>query len=468
MMPNSIRYFFPIFHGQDVAMFEGLTERLATGRIPQIGEHDYYQWPLLFVLARIVSDTTLMSVEDVARILFLTWSAVFVAGLFLYTKEGNDLRDFLSVCAYCISVYAYLNWQFSPWTFGSVLLMACIILVQKDGIHHRIALMVLYVALIFSHAFLAVFFLLTTAFMAIRESKYTNLLVVLASLYALHLSYRAVILFPDLVSLGFSILSQYSTVAARTLTQSATPLDAFAQTISRFVTISMWGLLGLSAVRSLVLRKLRTIDVSFGLSGIVYGIAGSVFAVLGYRVLQVVFFPTLHALRSSIPWRRPSRLLLGYFLLVILIFPMQVLHIFYDNTTYMTLRDKHAANTVFVGVSEAQSGGDAKAMLRPAVYGYLGSKSSAVAKRWDVTAKWDVGVGDDWWSMKARKMLVRADYFHFIFMSPELEKDLAGNMGLSESQLLELEGSILRLSIVYSNGHVIVAENLNSTRVQEA
>jgi hypothetical protein len=444
ILAYSIKYYFAFLEGPDEPMFRGLTENLATGQIPPIGQHDYYQWPVLMVLTRITSDVIAVGLPDVERILFFVWTFVFAAGLFTYSNQRDDLTNFLTVVAYTVSAYAYLNWQFAAWTFGSVLLLVCVNVMARTKASFRIVALIVFTALVFSHSFLPLFLVLAVSFMAIKERRYVAPALLFGSLFGVYLFFRATILFaglPDYVTAIF-FLGEYLPMAAETLTAPLSAIDSFAQIISRSVTLSMWTLLAFSTLSSFVLRRLRTLDISVGLSGLIYGIMGSVVKILGYRSLQIVLLPTLQALGCVAAVARTRKILLAYFLLVLAVFPLGMLHIFYNDSYYMTFRDQDAADFVITKMCQAGEGGFTM-MVRSLVYGYLSSKPCAQA-RYAVE--------------KDATQLVR---LQFIFMSPELEKGWVARAGLAENQVLELEASAMRFSRIYSNGHVTILQNLD-------
>ena len=191
-----------------------------------------------------------------------------------------------------------------------------------------------------------------------------------------------------------------------------------------------------------MLRKLRAVDLSLGLSGLSYGVAGSWVAILGSRALQIIFLPTVYTLRSLTAVRRARKVLFAYFLLVLAVFPLGMLHIFYDDSYYMTMRDQHAADVIFGTMYESGREVNFRIMLRSLMYGYLSSKP-----HW----KGATYVGE--------KNPIQLISFDFIFMSPELEKGWIAKGGLTENQVSDFEGTALRLSRVYSNGHVTILRN---------
>jgi hypothetical protein len=310
-----------------------------------------------------------------------------------------------------------------------------------------------YAALLFTHAFIAVFVILAVSIMATKKRRYLGLAISFVLLYVSYLVFSATILFAGLTAelAQASLFQEYLSVAEQTLVGSVSPVDAFAQVISRSVTLSMWGLLAFSIISALVSKKLRAIDVSLGLSGLVCGVVGAVVPVLGTRANEIVFFPATYALRAFSPKGRTRRVVLAYFLVVLVVFPLGLIHSFYDDTNYMTVREKHAADTVFIALSDGGGSTDFTMMIRGVMYGYLSSSSNT--DTWYITENYP------------SELLTGSSWFRFMFVSPELEKTLQKKGGLSEAQLFQLESSTEHFSRVYSNGHVTILENMNVTKV---
>jgi hypothetical protein len=433
----SITYFFTFLEGPDSNTFRGLTENVvANGGLSTKG-YFYFEWPLLFILGAIVSEVLGTSVNLGSFILFSTWTILLASGLFFYTETKGDIRDFMAVVAYGISTYAFLVWQYSPQTFTLSLLIVSLCVVLKNDLPHNIATMLFFVAIVFAHPFLAVFLILAMFITAIKDRKQVFPAVLFALLYGLNLVFQGVFLVHQIqLVLAVELFGQYSTVAFTTLGGPASYLDALAQGVSRSITLSMWAVLGMMTLLALLSRKLRSLDVSVGVSGLIYAAVGAFISILGERAIQIVFFPTTHALRAVSLNARQQKALSVYFLLAVIVFPIGLIHIFYNDTNYLTLEEQHAASVVYLPLSQTNVG-----LVRGVVAGYLNSKSA----RWlDYTSEYG-----------AHGTLSSASQFNYVMMNPEFERALQ-KAGLSNNELSDLERSTIHLSRVYSNGYVTV------------
>jgi hypothetical protein len=443
----SLKYFFTFLAGPDSDYFRALTENFTMNRLSLPEERVYYQWPLLFILAAMTSHVLEVSVEAVSSLLFQVWTFLLAAGLFLYANQRNDVWDFLSPVIYGIVTYPFLVWQYSAQTYALVLAIVCVNLMSKNVRSYRVPTVLVYVALVFSHAFFAIFLIIAAAAMALRNRRYAILAISFGVIYGLYVTFESTVLVQDLATIiHTSIFSEYSILAKATLEpQAVSALDGLGQTISRFVTLSMWALLAFLILSLLVLRRLRSIDISLAISGIAYAIAGAVVPVLGWRSFQVLAIPGTYAVRHFPTIGSVRKILLAYFFLALAIFPLTLVHLYYNDTNYMTLREQQAL-TIFIPMSRTGGETQLRILARSTVRGYAEAISSS----------------DIWWIDETYPAQLSATWFNFIFMSPELEKALL-KTGLSESELLGFEEGMLHFSTVYSNGHVRILMNSNAT-----
>lgn len=438
----SMTYFFTFGFGPDWNFFRGLTENFAANGVWNL----YYQWPMLFVLGTITSRVLGMTVATACGTLFFAWNLAFVGGLFLYSSQESTVMDFLAVVAYTIAANPYMPWQFSAQTFALTLLIVCLVFVSGKGASFRIAAMIVYGALVLSHAFLAVFLILAVGFIAVaKDRRYFTVAVLFGLIYVLNTIRGATTLIPMAIDEYAQLYREYLLQATLTQAGAVSWLDALGRTVSLLTTISMWTLLGFATLSSLIHRRLRLIDISAMLSALVYAVVG----VIGWRAIQILLIPTTHALRSMILKGPVRKLLLVFFLSALVVFPVVLIHRSYNVTPYITLREQHAADTIFIAT--AQNGGETgyTMMVRNRVYQYLDSKSNTNTRYIDEYA--------------APRLLKGTAWFHFIFMSPELEKDLLNISLLSNGELSQMEANADVFSRTYSNGHVTVLMSSNAT-----
>jgi len=437
----SITYFFTFGFGPDWNFFRGLTENFAANGV----WHLYYQWPMLFVLGTITSRVLGVTIAAACGILFFAWSLAFVGGLFLYSSQESPVMDFLAVVAYAIAVNPYMPWQFSAQAFALTLLVICVVFVSGKGVSFRIVVMIMCGALVLTHAFLAVFLVVAIGFMAVKDRRYFALAVLSGLLYCTYVIFHVTTLIPTAFDEYAQVFREYWFQARAALAEPVSSLDALGRTVSLLTTISMWALLGFATFSCWKHRRLRLIDISTALSALFYAIVG----VLGWRAIQILFIPTTHALRSMILKGYVRKLLLAYFFLTLAVFPVVLIHRSYNVATYMTLGEQQAADTIFIAT--AQNGGDTHftMMVRNRVYQYLDSKSNTNTRYIDEYA--------------APRLLKGTAWFRFIFMSPELEKDLLNISMLSNGELSQMEANADVFSRIYSTGHVTVLMNSNAT-----
>jgi len=440
----SITYFFTFPFGPDSNWFRGLTENYAAKGVWNL----YYQWPLLFILGTITSRVLDVPIVAVCDLLFLTWEIVLVGGLFLYSGQENPARDFISIIAYAIAANPYLLWQFSAQSFALTLLVICLVFMQGKGLPSRIATILVYGALVLTHAFLPVFVFLTAAIASIKDRGYLNLAMILLLLFSVYFVFETPAMFSMALIQYSQLYLEYVLEGRFNLAGPVSSIDALGRAVSLLTTISMWTLLGFATYSTWIHHKLRALDLSVHVSAAIYSVVG----VLGWRALQIFFIPTAHAIRSATVSASTRKLLLAYFLIALAIFPVTLLHRTYNVESYMTFSEEHAANVIFISTFQADPNNQNFTMMdRNRVYQWIDSKSNTQTNFVD--------------EYSSARLLEGAARFKFIFMSPELEKDLTNIAGLSNNQVSQMENNTVSFSRVYSNGHVTVLMNPNATEV---
>jgi hypothetical protein len=447
----SIKYFFAFFEGADSTMFRVLTQDFVASKIMIPAEHSYYEWPMLFTLGAVASAVLGIDPAFMPGVLFIVWTLALAGGLFLYSERLGDERDFLSVPIYVIAIFPFLNWQYGAQSYGLVLLVICTNAMGRNGIAWRILTFFVYAVLVASHAILPLFLILATILIAINDRKFVYPAVSFALLYGFNLVYRSLILLHDLgYFIRIALLLEYAGVAQQTLTSPVSSIDSIGQTISRGLTVSVWGVLMLLALSAAVLRRIRAIDMSLGASSGFYTVLGAVAPILGQRAIQILFLPAAHVLRAFRAYVRFRKILLAFFFIGLLIFPLAMIHIFYDDTNYITESEQHAADIMVIPISEHGDKSDFTILARLMIRTYATSRATKPSQMIYLT----VGAPPGY--------LASGAWDHMVFMEPELEHELL-KRGLSNHDLRGLEESLLPFSRIYSDGRVTISFNPNAT-----
>jgi hypothetical protein len=444
VLTYSPKYFFTSLEGVDSDLFRGLIEGFPTHQAPQV----YYRWPLLFILGTGFSEVTGQGLHVAMGILFLAWNLIFAGGLFFYTNERNDTMDFLAPMAYIIAAYPFIVWQFSAQTFALALSAVCIILLSREGAQtqhtFRAVTFVLYAAIVLSHSFFGIFLALAVCVMALRDQKYLTFALAMVTMFSLGLFVNLDWIVPAVLSEYARIYGEYYAVSAVVLTTPVSTLDALGQIVSRALTLSVWGLMVVATVYSILSKRIRRVDVSLVVSGSLYAVVGF----YGWRAIQILLIPTMQAIKSLVMKKRIQKVAMTYFFLAIVIFPFVIIHRYYNDTGYMTLAEQHAVDAVLLATYGGRVDPDFRMMLRERTRAYVWSKALI-----------DVNYVNEW---QRSGILKGSHSFGLIFMSPEFEKDLLA-ASLSRQELSGFEQGTQGFSRVYSNGQVTVFLNVNAT-----
>jgi hypothetical protein len=447
----SIKYFYFFIEGPDSDYFLALTQSVFfRGGIPSPQQNTYFEWPMLFILGTIMSEISGLSTRIAAEILFFCWSLEFPAVLFFYSSGTNDIRDFLAVVAYTIVAYPFLNWQYAAQTFALVLFTICILLLLKHSSSSRVLAIVVYIDLLFSHAILPFILVIVAVVMAVRNRKYVTIAAVFGMFYGMYIAYLGTYAAATLVVVArIALLQEYSGIIGATLPQTYfSGIDFVGQIVSRLVTLSMLGLLVILSLLALHLRKLRIMDMALAIAGFIYLVSGSLISILGARSLQIIAIPATRGISVlSVPTRIRKGLLV-YFLLMLIIFPVGLVHLIYNSNYYMTAGDLQAANTIINLEERGDIDYSTRILMTTWSYQYIEGLTYARAHYVTEAAPLVYFSGTAW--------------FSYVLWDPQLEKALLG-AGLTQGNLSSMEATTDHFDRVYSDGRTTILLNPNAT-----
>ena len=350
----SSAYFFWYMPGVDSQYFRGLTEYFnETGDLNfQSSYHSYYQWPIFFVFSKIAF-TLGLNPRFFEFILFGLFS--FIYGVSLYSVFQKSSKDgaFLAVVSYFIIIWWYLDYQFVPFTLGFGFLL---ILFMLDSFENKktattLTILIIFAGITLIHSFVPLFFVsyVFIKYILGRERKYLNFFLITLLIYFIVLMFRAEIFFKMGIEdvLG---LSSYTSVSfiGNVIVSASTPLDEFAQMISRAVFIVTALVAGSGFVILLLKRKLGKTNITFLLSGMIFFLIGFVaLPILGTRALQILVIPLSLGVvyLQETKFKRYFQVL---FLILLILFICTPLHSSFNSTakqiTYQTEANHQCAD----------------------------------------------------------------------------------------------------------------------------
>jgi len=294
----STSYLYFSMPTSDSQYFRGLIEYFVQNKTldPSIPNHNYYQWPSFFILFQITLSASLLSQINFEFLIFFVIGLLLTTGLYVYASRVFKNAAFVAVIAFFISNMAlFLNYQAVPFSLALGFLLLIFMLESgKPSLVTTLTEVLLYVGMLFVHAFVPLFFVIYCLGRGIfaRSKKYLIFFVLTIVLYFMvQLSIARAAFYINLIHM-FELSPEFSSVVEVTLeTAIVNPIDAIAQLFSRFSTLGFIGLSLLGFLLLLKKGKIKIIDKAVLLVGLCYSSVGLVLYTLGTRAVVIIFIP---------------------------------------------------------------------------------------------------------------------------------------------------------------------------------
>jgi hypothetical protein len=378
----SLFYFYRTLPTSDANYFRGLTENsIKTKNLdPSQPNHSYYQWPSFFILANIA---TLVSGLELATYEFLVFTIIgflLAIALYVYASKAYAHGGFLTVLAFFVVMFYFMNYQAVPFSLALSLLFVLFMLeTQKKSWSVILTMLVLYVSISIMHAFVPLFFVLYLLMRTIvsRNKQYLTLSILTLIVYFLVQFTLAQFSLPSIIALIMSP-TDYSGIISSTLAPVSIATDVVAQAFSRIVTIAFAMICLAGFVFVAIKKKMREIDKAIFLTGAVYSGLGVVLYTLGSRALPIVFIPI--SLGVMYVYQSKFRPFLTCSVLILLVLVVFVpIHTSFGGSS-ITFQTKEAQTTANFMIEEYNwnltsiviSDVGAKWYISPQVQGYTG------------------------------------------------------------------------------------------------
>ena len=292
----SLFYFYHTLPTSDADYFRGLTENfIRTKNLdPSQPNHSYYQWPSFFILANIATLVSGLELATYEFLLFTIIGFLLATALYVYASKAHTHGGFLAVLAFFIVMFYFLNYQAVPFSLALGLLFLLFMLeTQKKSRSVILTMLVLYVSISITHAFVPLFFVLYLLMRSIvsRSKQYLNLSILTLIIYFLVQFTLAQFSFPNTIISIMTLPTEYSGIISSTLTPVSVATDVVAQAFSRTVTIAFAMICFAGFVFIVIKRKMRELDKAIFLTGAVYSGLGVMLYTLGSRALPILFIP---------------------------------------------------------------------------------------------------------------------------------------------------------------------------------
>jgi hypothetical protein len=346
--------FFERLPGPDSQSFRALTVLFQTVGIDP-AQAAYFQWPSFFIINNSIMEVTGLDVNNTSTIVYIATGFALSSILFLYYSDESEGMGFAGVALYFTGLFWFLNYQFAPQSIALVLLLVCVKLVARDDLGSKICALLVFVDLVFTHAFMPVMFLLFYLVMVLLRRGRIQSLALYSSVYMARLVFAATahlqslirILVLSIRELGLS--PDYAYILWATSKQVPPQFDVIAQIVSRVVTLSIWLLLAIGLFTRVLRRDFGTRNLSLMLSGAFYSAVGTILYIIGFRGLQLAFVPLASCCKPYLA--RYRKLMIGFLLIALALFPFVIIHQIYDTTLVQTASGERASDTLIPSVS---------------------------------------------------------------------------------------------------------------------
>lgn len=326
---------FEIFH------FEGINPSF----VP------YFQYPIKFCLDEISFQTFRVDINSIAIIFFALFGILLGLYLFLFL---NKIRmylpfqvSFIAVPLYFTTIFPYLNYQWVPQTLAFVFLFLLLLSISKLNItNYKFFSIIIFTALVFTHAFIPVIFLLFFGFYIIKKQEFRKIFILMTCIYISVLVYYTTFYFPIIVESFKETMYGFGEDYAMTVSKSfRDPESLLSQIISSMNRIRIPITLLVVCIGSFmefIKKRMSFKIIVMGITGGFYVGLGLVYNVLGLRALQILFIPFVVGIGFyMIRWKKLT-LAFVFILLIIAVFgPMRAA---YDHQQFQVDEEENACN----------------------------------------------------------------------------------------------------------------------------
>ncbi|HVP93338.1 MAG TPA: hypothetical protein VMS94_06335, partial [Acidobacteriota bacterium] len=233
---------------------------------------------------------------ELATVEFLSYAIIGIlmtTALYVYASKAFRDGGLLAVMTFFIVMYNYLNYQFVPFSLAFGLLLLLFMLENRQrssGL--TIAMLVLFVGLTLTHAFVPLFFVLYLLVQCIlkKNKQYGMLCLTTSTIYLVVEFSMAPVGFASAILNVMSLPTEYNNIV-KIYPTSSIRIDTIAQMLSRTMTIAFGVICLVGFVLLLVKRKMRSLDKAIFFTGLIYAGTGVVLYTLGTRAIPIVFIP---------------------------------------------------------------------------------------------------------------------------------------------------------------------------------
>jgi hypothetical protein len=351
----------------------------------------YFEFPSYFSLNQIIHETVGLDEKGIAVLSFALYGillSLFLYLVFFNLKKSSSYRIIpsLLVMLYFIGMYSLLNYQWVPQTLALVyffllLLISSHLLSDLTQYKWQIMLILIFTALVFTHAFIPVLFIVFFGVLIYKKISLLPTFLVIISIFLIFTFYYA--LFHTSLYIGTfqQSIQGFGGEYAQSVSNSFVKigeisfLDRILSVMNGIRLPLVWGIVTLGALVLFFKRKMNIFLIALGVAGGVYIATGALFDVLGLRAAQILFIPLLIGLMFFISkWRKPTVTFVVVILVLAVFGPMRSA---YDQTAFQTDEEAKACDFLANNIKNVTN---PKVAINQVDWGYFTSKYAFLTK----------------------------------------------------------------------------------------
>lgn len=333
----------------------------------------YFQFPTYFTFNEITARVTGMNANSIGMIFFALFGVLL--GLYLYlflfkvTKFNANQVALLGVFLYFSISFSFLNYQWVPQTLALVFFLLLLITINLDEKKYKIFSLILFIALVFTHLFIPVLFLLFFGIYSLKKRTTFRLFIVMSCIYATVLVFFTTYYLPQIISAFMETVygfGEYKNTLSYSFQSTTNVYDQIISNINRVRVPITLGVLGIGFLVGLYKKKIHYILLVLGLVGGVYLLLGLVYPLLGWRALQILIIALVAGigfLIGNLKLKKPTTALIAI-LIILSIFGS--IRGAYDQTQFILDEEENTCRflassllpekTSFIGVDQVDWG----------------------------------------------------------------------------------------------------------------
>jgi hypothetical protein len=344
-------YFYYMVPGSDANQTRGLTEYfISTGDLSLEPYHDYYQWPLSFILSKTALSITGLDLRCFEFILYGVMSFVITSLIYLYISKVRA-NAYVAVIAFFIILLSFFNFQWiAPFSLSLCLILLLFYLDSLSGKREvSIAMLIIFTGMTFTHILTPLFFVVYCFLMYIKKKnkKHLNLFLLTSIIYALVLinNLLLAVYLKQLTNFFFFEILFRVQISTTGLTAPQPYIGVIAQFFSRTVVITTTLVTGLGFIIFLRRKKLRVTHYVMLLTGAVFAvtllISPSAYHQLSNRAYFLICIPaSLGA--SYLCESKFKKFFKPFFLILLVLFSFTLMNqTFFDREIFFQTKEEY-------------------------------------------------------------------------------------------------------------------------------